>query len=548
MKKKNKLITILSVSALLSIGASATALAADGWVEENGIWAYYNSDGERASEAWKKSGDYWFWLDSNGEMATDTLVENDDDYYYVDSNGALVANQWVAIENEDAGDEDEPEHYWYYFQADGKAYKRSDSASDESVSAKTINGKKYSFDDEGRMLYGWVTGGERETGEDAWKNADYYFGDADDGAMSIGWKLISIVDDEFEDAQPGDEYWDEDQDRWFYFQTTGKKVKADEDDDEVLEIKTINGSKYGFDINGRMVSSWFTEATPSIASQSTAAYSSSFMYFSSPDDGARYTDGWFKVVPGYYLEEDKYDDGSDYWYYADGNGNLYANTIKSINGKKYAFNENGRMIDGLVFLEMDGSSDILSVIDAEDTYDTEEAFDEYVTEIAASEISEGTIRCYYFGSADDGALKTGDKDVEIDGEDFDFSFKESGSTKGSGIVGEHDHKLYNAGKLIKADSYDKYKVAAYNEATGLTVIMDTEDFLDQATDKEYIEDDDEIIWTFDNENDLDDDEQILYYLVNTSGSMIKDKSNAKDGDDYQFQVKNYLITSVTLKD
>ena len=85
------------------------------------------------------------------------------------------------------------------------------------------------------------------------------------------------------------------------------------------------------------------------------------------------------MVPGYYLEEDGYNDGMEYWYYADGDGNLYANTIESINGKKYAFNEYGRMIDGLVFLEMDGSSDILSVIDAEDTYDTPEAFDEFAS-------------------------------------------------------------------------------------------------------------------------------------------------------------------------
>ena len=316
MRKQNKLIVVLSASALLAIGGSIPSLASEGWVNENGIWVYYNNDGERAAEEWKKSGDHWFWLDENGEMATDRLIEDDDDY----------------------------------------------------------------------------------------------------------------------------------------------------------------------------------------------------------------------------------------WYYADGDGNLYANTIKTINGKKYAFNENGQMIDGLVFLEMDGSSDILSVIDPEDTYDTEDAFNEFVTGIAAEEIREGTIRCYYFGDEDDGAMKTGSEDVEIDGETFDFKFKESSSTKGSGIVGEDDHKLYNAGKLIKASSDDKYKVAAYNEATGLTVTMDTEDFLSLAAEETYNEEDEEILWTFDNEDDTDDDGQILYYLVNTSGAMVKDKSSAKDGEDYEFQVEDYLIKSVTLED
>ena len=73
---------------------------------------YYDRDEERATEEWKKSGDNWFWLDDNGEMAVDQLIEDDDDYYYVNESGAMVTNQWVAIENEDAGEEDEPDYYW----------------------------------------------------------------------------------------------------------------------------------------------------------------------------------------------------------------------------------------------------------------------------------------------------------------------------------------------------------------------------------------------------------------------------------------------------
>ena len=272
MRKQTKLVAVLSTAALLAIGASMTSFAAQGWAEEDGTWVYYDSSNDRVTEEWKKSGDNWYWLDDNGEMAVDMLVEDDDDYYYVDANGVMVTNQWVAIENEDAGEEDEPDHYWYYFQANGKAYTRSDNASEDSVSAKTINGKKYAFDEEGRMLYGWVSGGERQTDDDAWKESLYYFGDEDDGAMSLGWRQISIVDDEYEDLQPGDEYWDEDQDRWFYFQTSGKKVAADSDDGDTLKTKTINGRKYGFDEYGRMIADWFTEtASYSTATQGVAS-------------------------------------------------------------------------------------------------------------------------------------------------------------------------------------------------------------------------------------------------------------------------------------
>ena len=559
MRKQTKLVAVLSTAALLAIGASMTSFAAQGWAEEDGTWVYYDSSNDRVTEEWKKSGDNWYWLDDNGEMAVDMLVEDDDDYYYVDANGVMVTNQWVAIENEDAGEEDEPDHYWYYFQANGKAYTRSDNASEDSVSAKTINGKKYAFDEEGRMLYGWVSGGERQTDDDAWKESLYYFGDEDDGAMSLGWRQISIVDDEYEDLQPGDEYWDEDQDRWFYFQTSGKKVAADSEDGDTLKTKTINGRKYGFDEYGRMIADWFTEtASYSTATQGVASYTSSFMYFSTPEDGARATKGWFKVVPGYYLHEDKYNDGDDYWYYADGDCEIYSNVIKTIKGKKYAFDNYGRMIDGLVFLQMateNGKVDSSEIDqkfadDGDIPYDTEDAFDDFVVHYAP-QISSGEIRSFYFGDSDDGAMKTGRQTVEIDGDSFTFKFKDSSSSKGAGINGIDDHKLYSAGKLIEADSDDKYQVVIYSEdEDGIVTMekMDTDDFLTEycheleAGDKDY--DEDATTW---NVNE-DIDSNVKLYLVNTSGSMVKNKSAAKDGEDYKFNVKNYQITQVVLED
>ena len=555
MRKQTKLVAVLSTAALLAIGASMTSFAATGWQEEDGTWVYYNRDEERAVEEWKKSGDNWFWLDDNGEMAVDQLIEDDDDYYYVNEAGAMVSNQWVAIENEDAGEDGEPDVYWYYFQANGKAYKRSENTNRDTLSAKTINGKRYAFDTEGRMLYGWVRDGERQTEDDAWRDCLYYLGDENDGAVSDGWRIINIIDDGFEGAQPGDEFWDEEQDRYFYFQTSGKKVVADPGE---LKTKTINGAKYGFDDTGRMVSSWYSDtvaagtlsaATSAVATENSALaaeFSKSFMYFSNPEDGAQYAKNWFKVVPGYYLEQDEYDDGSDYWYYADGDGNLYTNTIENWKGKKYALSENGRMIDGLAFLRMDDSKTILEWISATDNYDTEEAFDKFVAE-NAGEIASGELRCYYFGDSDDGAMKTGKQTVEIDGEDFTFEFKTSSSEKGAGIMGEDDHKLYNAGKLVRAGADDKYQVVAYDTKTKLSTKMDIDDFLKLpiVTKQKYDDVKEEQVWTVaqDKENDT-----TLYYLVNTSGSMVKRKSNAKDGEDYKFDVEDYLIQSVTLED
>ena len=171
MRKQTKLVAVLSAAALLAIGASMTSFAASGWAQEDGTWVYLDSSGDRVYDTWKKSGSSYFYLNEDGEMATNAIIEDGDNKYYVDASGARVANQWISMENEDdetVGDNDDISTLWYYFGSSGKAY---------TDAVKTINGKKYIFDDEGRMLYGWInTEGERETGDDAWQHADYYCG------------------------------------------------------------------------------------------------------------------------------------------------------------------------------------------------------------------------------------------------------------------------------------------------------------------------------------------------------------------------------------
>ena len=308
-----------------------------------------------------------------------------------------------------------------------------------------------------------------------------------------------------------------------------------------------------------MIGDRFTEASYANATQGVASYSETFMYFNNPEDGARVTKGWFKVVPGYYLQEDKYNDGEDYWYYADGDGEIYANVIKTIKGKKYAFDNYGRMIDGLALLQMatDGDKIESAKIDkkwADDAagyeYDTEDNFDATVV-AHADELTTGALRFYYFGDSDDGAMKTGKQNVEIDGENFTFKFKESSSSKGAGIHGEDDDKLYNGGKLIKANSDDKYKVVEYvtekdgnGKVSKITMrTMDADEFIDLCGDP-TTDDDDETVWTAPK---YDKTSLTKYYLVNTSGSIVKSKSAAKDGEDYKFEVKDQIIKSVTLE-
>jgi glucan-binding YG repeat protein len=572
MRKQFKIAAIVSAAALLAIGASMTSFAVTGWQEEDGSWVYYNRSGEQVSDEWEKSGSNWFYLDDDGTMATDKLIEYNDNYYYVDVNGAMVTNQWVAIDNEDAGEEDQPDVWWYYFQGNGKAYKNNHSSG--NIFKKAINGKTYCFDEDGKMQYGWVSHDDGTTNydDDAYAQCEYYFGDENDGAMTVGWREIALTDvTDAEDDQPGDSFWDEDQVRWFWFKSSGKKQTSKTN-------KAINGRKYGFDDTGRMIADWYSASyndgystasrrgtTNNAVAGDIIDNARTFMYFSSPEDGARYTKGWFKVVPGYYLNYGDYDDSNNRWFYADGQGKIYAGQIKSIKGKKYAFDLKGGMISGLAILRVDQSNTIYEYLadDGAFPYDTEDNFDETVASIVTEDYgSDGTMYAVYYFSDDadhDGTMKTGTQRVVIDGDTLTFKFKKSGTKKGQGVTGYSDKKYYLGGKLLKADSDNKIEVIGIGASN----------WLDKMTVSELIDDLGLVAITLDEDERAgkarEDDSVYVpaggsiadwditaltkdqYAVVNTSGSVVK-SGTKKDGEGIKVVLSNKAIQEIYAED
>lgn len=547
MKKQTKLALLVGV---MSVAGAMTSFAATGWQQENGTWVYYDKNEEKVSQKWQKSGDYWYYLDDLGDMAKDSLIDDGNATYYVDANGVMVRNQWVAVPNTNDYDKDEPDQWWYYFGDNGKAYKRNESSSSD-VSLKTINGKKYAFDVDGKMLFGWVSQGERLTDQDAWKNAKYYFGDANDGAMTTGWREIMVHDDNARtmEEQPNIDYWDTDQVRWFYFNASGKK--------EVKSLgKTINGKKYGFDEDGRMIASWYTEATPSTAvpKSQRAEYSESFMYFSTPEDGAKSTRGWFKVIPGYFLNKGKWEEDGSAWYYADGKGHLIANEIKTINGKKYAFDDKGGMMSGLVLLEMkqlpSGKYSTTEFVDnlgkssKKIPYETQENIEESIGKIHYSEFLSGKYRMMYFGDGKDGSQKYGKQSIKLDDENRTFYFKEAGSNRGAGFNGIRDDKLYIGGLNIKADKYDKYEVVVVDKSNDNQLVFKgtVGELLNMPGYVSSVEETEKkTTWHITTPN--------LNYqvkLLSNAGVVLK-SGTKRDGEDYKIRVNNKVVTTVTLE-
>lgn len=551
-------------------------------------------------------------------MAVEQLIEYKDNYYYVDMSGAMVSNQWVAIDNEKADEDDEPAHYWYYFQANGKALNNGDN---DKVAIKNVNGKKYAFDGEGRMLYGWVDADSAERVDNSdgegFKKGDYYFGGSDDGAMTVGQLQIDVT---YSEAAEDDYKYtaaafndDEEQSRQFYFRPNGKKVCSQ--DGERTRERTINGQKYAFDEYGAMIAQWSLdegELGSNVASYSTLAgrqveknsfiyelssssdviqgkaadsrYSHAQKYFNSVEDGARVSKGWFKVVPAENLNEAKYEDDESFWYYADGKGNIYAGEFKTIKGKKYAFKDDGRMIDGLHFISsnnvliIDGSEflgiyDGLIVNDDDDDshpFDEEDAFLK-----SAVWYEKNGYKSYYFGAGDDGVMRTGKTTVEIDGKKHNFFFEKGGREKGAGKTGEKDGKLYMSGMLLKADADEKYQIVEeetlYEKLVSggfyKTVVyskIDVDDFFNTKLSSCDISDEtkstsfgtvvtkknkdlaeaynlpDGVDTVTTDERDSDGTGIVRkYYLVNSSGKIIDSNAKNKDGNDY------YIVTSKT---
>ena len=108
-------------------------------------------------------------------------------------------------------------------------------------------------------------------------------------------------------------------------------------------------------------------------------------------------------------------------------------------------------------------------------------------------------------------------------------------------------------KQVKADKDDKYNIykvttKVAGQETCIVEKVDTAVFLkdENLVTKTRNAKDDAWVYTVKADAYAND---VFYYLVNTSGSLVKSKSGAKDGDSYKFEVdKNYKIKTVTLED
>ena len=407
-------------------------------------------------------------------MLTNELVDYNDNYYYVDANGVMVKNTWVAI----AADEDETEdvdYRWYYFGPSGKAYK--------DTKGKNINGRKYGFDSDGKMLFGFVDeDGEllNTDSDDPMLKCMYYYGTNDDGARHTGWLRY---EDGFDDEDYDDDYY------WFYFTSNGKK--------KIDGTKKVNGKTYGFDKYGVMI----TEFTANDGTSTSYEAAGSKYYSDNLEDGSLKKSAWIRTsMPDDWKDElgDDWDE-DDHWFRTDSQGRLLVDRTKKINGKWYAFDDNGVMLDGLVALAYEGVSNNANSNGGNFLYTIDE---DKTTAAGIYEMVFGDVDgdgndygyLYYFSGDEekDGSMKTGSSvKISLADDDYKFYFNK---TTGQAINDVKNNKVYRNGILQEASSDNKYEIV----------------YLDKAEQKAY--------------------------LVNTSGTITKAGRYVKDGNDEYYAV------------
>ena len=324
-------------------------LVRSSWVDYDGDMYFVNSAGQKITSDWRLTTPYddedaeeeWYYFQASGKMATNkkivykgntyffnadgkmltgwvtadgTNVVNEensidsDHTYYADETGARIEAGWIlTVEPGVEEDEADADYYWYYLLSSGKV---------ATGKRNNINGQTYFFDDQCRMLSGWVRGTtiDDETtydsidGEDsAWKLGTtddgaeysyYYCGSSDDGhAKKDKWIKTWRPEDTYEEDDDNSQYW-----YWIesngeiYVPSGSDAAAADKyqlEDGELVykasyEVtkKKVNSKDYFFNQDGEMVSQ-FIHVTD--AKDSSDLVENGMYYFGGSDDGSMKT-------------------------------------------------------------------------------------------------------------------------------------------------------------------------------------------------------------------------------------------------------------------
>lgn len=400
-------LAVLALAAAMTLGsAGISALAAEGWAQENGSWVYYNSAGSRLYNAWRQGGDgLWRYLNSYGVMATDSWVDNDN--YYVNSSGIMVSNQWLQVANYNK----ESGYDWYYFTQSGKAVKDG---------WEKINNKWYYFDDTGVMQTGWIL------------DDMYYCGD--DGVMVTGWQKLLPPDEEDDyDSYNGPYESVEDGKYWYYFSTNGKKVVPDDSGDEIT-TKKINGVYYCLAEDGAMQIGWVCV---------NGDESENIEDYRYVDENGQVRTGWYSVEPPDDLRSN-YEYDVEWFYFSSKGvpkvgperGSATYRDLERINGNTYLFDEKGVPVYGIQKVYTDSD--------------------------------EGEYTAYYFGTRSQSCMIKGKQTVDDGGVSTQYYFTSTGRGY-TGVYDNYLYYMGKLQKADSGSRYEVFTINSGNSTKNYVV-------------------------------------------------------------------------------
>ncbi len=459
--KGNFVRVLLAASAFAAV--TTVPVFAATWQETDGKWQYVDANGNAVSARWVHTDTASYYIGDNGFMVTDTLLYINEDYYCVDASGAMVKNEWRQFTDELG------ESSWYYFGADGKAFRNKTN----KLTPKTVGEHKYGFSTDAKMLTGFVgEDGEVLLSTDAYSflSAKYYFNA--EGVMHVSqWLEVSTMLEPDMRSQLGMKDYSNYAQMWMYFDENGKLVKAK--DDSKAKVMTINGKDYAFDENGIMMPGFsLNNATVSIVN--TATSSNAIRVAEDDMDGALIKNRWTWAVPTNIMDEEEFDDQEYSWWRSDATGKLIKNGIHTVNGRKYAFDKMGRMETGFVIMLENGKFGIQYDMDEWNRAD----FLHPLSDSVIPGLDRGNLYVFNADEFNDGSLMhSGEFKVVLNDEEVIFGAGTSGRVYGNkGTLQKVKRKYYYNGMRLDANDDLAYGVIDTNTSANVTdyVVVDTE--------------------------------------------------------------------------
>ena len=398
-----------------------------GWYREGDKMTYLDKNGYKYATTWVETDGMMFYIGEDGYVVYNKMFEYNGNRYCVDEKGTRITNKFVEVTQDMIGD-DTITPGLYYFDDRGVAFKRH-----ETLFTKVINGKKYAFDEEGHVLQDcWLDAdGEVLYDADTVLDDGIYYVNADGSMKQSEW--YNFVDDLASTEDMGESKlistdYDDLKALWMYFKSNGKKAKATADTNK-LERMTINGKDYAFDEKGILLLGFEKNREVVDRTQPSNPTVNSKIRVYDYTEGDILKSKWLYVRTPEDFDKKDYDDATDYWYFVDDDGSIVKNKIKKINTNRYIFDGFGRMRKGFIYV--DGISYYVAEYKSEDL--TRDDFLYSVAEgghLYGSDLSD----LHYFDEKvgdTEGAMKTGEFQVELSDGLYTFNFKASGKAYGN---------------------------------------------------------------------------------------------------------------------